>query len=298
MGSSTIANAATQQLVFEQPQSTESTQAALNHSALRPVLFASSARGWRVSGEDPLIGRIFDGGYHIGALLARSGMSRIYRGHNTATGAPCVLKFARDPEDPKARLWIRREAYLTQQVSHPNVVRLLHQGELAGFGPYLALEYLGGANLAALTSQGPLPITPAVYIAAQIASALYAVHQLGIEHRDVKPANIILCGGERQLPAAKLIDFGVSDYSSDGVSEAAVPYYGTPQYVAPERIKGERTGPFSDQYSLGCVLYEMLTGQVPYPGKSIVSMLQGHLRGCPTPPRERRYRQRDSAEAP
>lgn len=247
-----------------------------------------ATRGGRAAAVDPLIGRVLDGSYHVGPLLARSRMSRIYRGFEAASGTPCVLKFARNPHDHTARLWLRREAYFTQQITHAHVVRLLHRGELAGFGPYLVLEYLDGLSLASLISDGPLPITKAIYIAAQIASALHAVHQLGIEHRDVKPANIVLTGGGNQLPAARLIDFGVAGFISDAGSQASVPSYGTPEYVAPERIEGGPTGPLSDQYSLGCVLYEMLTGRAPFSGGSALAVLSSHLQGSPTPPRELR----------
>lgn len=286
MGSSTLLNAAPSQPVLEAVPSIASAQAALSPPAPSPALFGTAARGWRLSGEDPLFGRTLEWGYHVGSLLARSATSRIYRGRHMVTGVPCVLKLARNPEDARARVRLRREAYLTQQISHPHVVRLLYQGELAGFSPYLALEDLGGTNLAMLIAQGPLPVTSAVYIAAQLASALYAVHQLGIEHRDVSPANVMLSGGEGCLPEVKLIDFGVAGYAFDGATDAVIPLVGTPQYVAPERIKGERTGPLSDQYSLGCVLYEMLTGQAPHRGESVIAILEGHLRGRPLPPRQ------------
>lgn len=259
-------------------------RAGWSESRLRPTLFAGTSRGWRVSGFDPLIGRTLDGGYHVSALLARSRTTRIYGGYDTATMNPCVLKFARNPEDPAARLRLLREAYLTQQVSHLNIVRLLFHGELLGFGPYLAMEYLAGPSLAALIAKGPLPVTPALFIAIQIASALHSIHQRGMEHRDVKPANILLDRGAHLLQPAKLIDFASADYSSEDERETQLPSGAALEYVAPERREGGLSGPLSDQYSFGCVLYAMLTGQAPYAGESAHSLLEAQLKGGLTPP--------------
>ncbi|MFO0577570.1 MAG: serine/threonine-protein kinase [Polyangia bacterium] len=210
-------------------------------------------------------------------------MARVYHGHDLVAGTPCVLKFALDPQDKVACLFLRREARITAQINHDHVVRLYHYGELPFLGPYLVTEYVAGPSLATLLDRGPLPMTPAILIGAQIASALHAVHRQGFEHRDVKPTNILLDEGGALAPHARLIDFGISGSGGEGDTRSAGSRYGTPEYVAPERITGEETGALADQYSLGCVLYEILTGRTPYAGESPQSVLQQHLLGTPRP---------------
>lgn len=238
--------------------------------------------------HDPLIGQVFAERYCASALLADSGMARLYHGHDLLGGVPCVLKLTRDPQDESACLLLRREALVTAQVPHAHIVKLYHHGELPPFGPYVVTEYVPGPSLAVLLRRGPLPITPALLLGVQIASALHAIHRRGIEHRDVKPTNILVEGDMALLPRAKLIDFGIAGCATGDDSRLPDMLYGTPEYVAPERIKGEAAGPLADQYSFGCLLYEMLTGRPPYVGETAITVMQRHLRESPVPPHELR----------
>jgi len=173
----------------------------------------------------------------------------------------------------------RREAQSAASLSHPNMVNIYDVGEEDGIH-YIVMEYIEGKTLKDLINkEAPLPVNQAVRIALQIAEALKHAHERNIVHRDIKPHNILLTADGR----AKVTDFGIARaVSAGGYTQTGV-VMGSVQYFSPEQAKGVTVGPQSDLYSLGCVLYEMLSGEVPFEGESPISIALKHLQEEPLP---------------
>src|SRR5512133_2856070 len=179
----------------------------------------------------------------------------------------------------------RREARSVAQLSHPNIVTVIDRGEQDG-RQFIVFEYVDGQNLKDLVERvGPLPEQDAVRLALQIARALGFAHDNGLVHRDVKPQNVLLNGDGQ----AKVTDFGIAR-SLDvkgGLTQTGT-VMGTSDYIAPEQARGSRVDAQSDIYSLGAVLYELLTGEVPFPGDNFVAVAMQHINQPPPSVRERR----------
>lgn len=175
------------------------------------------------------------------------------------------------------------EAKATSKLNHTNIVKV-HDFGATSFGqPYMVLEYFTGVSLAALLSiKGPLPEGVAAEIGAQVASAMAAAHQKEIVHRDLKPANIMLVETEDETVVAKVIDFGVADFVVDqSLTAAGHAVVGTPDYMSPDQLRGKKSDPSSDIYSLGCTLFEALTGRLPFLADSSLAVVQMHLNQKP-----------------
>jgi DNA-binding beta-propeller fold protein YncE len=209
---------------------------------------------------DPAIGSIL-AGYRLDALIARGGMGVVYRATHLALDRPVALKvIARQlAGDQRFRDRFLRESRLAARLDHPAVVPVFdareEEGELI-----VAMRLISGGDLRKrIEAAGPLPPAEAVALLGQVADALDAAHAAGIVHRDVKPHNILL-EGER----AYLTDFGLAKALGDSGVLSGTSIVGTVEYMSPEQWRGEHVGPAADVYSLGCVLYEALTGVVPY----------------------------------
>jgi streptogramin lyase/predicted Ser/Thr protein kinase len=209
---------------------------------------------------DPTIGSTL-GGYRLDALIARGGMGVVYRATHLALDRPVALKvIARQyADDAGFRDRFLRESRLAARLEHPAVVPVYDAREEDG-ELIVAMRLIGGGDLKKrIERQGPLPPEEAVALLGQVAEALDAAHAAGIVHRDVKPHNILL-EGER----AYLTDFGLAKALGESGVLRGASVVGTAEYMSPEQWRGERVGPPADIYSLGCVLYEALTGVVPY----------------------------------
>jgi DNA-binding beta-propeller fold protein YncE len=210
--------------------------------------------------DDPSIGSTL-AGYRLDALIARGGMGVVYRATHLALDRPVALKvIARQfAADEAFRERFLRESRLAARLDHPAVVPVFDAREEDG-ELIVAMRLIEGGDLKQrIASRGPLPPAEAVELLGQVAAALDAAHAAGVVHRDVKPHNILL-EGER----AFLSDFGLAKALGDSGVLSGVSVVGTAEYMSPEQWRGEQVGPAADVYSLGCVLYECLTGVVPY----------------------------------
>jgi len=218
--------------------------------------------------------------YDLEEVVGSGGMSAVYRARDTLLERNVALKILHqqytDDDEYVARF--RREARTVAQLSHPNIVTVIDRGEDEG-RQFIVFEYVDGENLKELLERsGPLPVRRAVELSVQIAHGLAFAHRHGLVHRDVKPQNVLLNGdGE-----AKVTDFGIAR-SLDvehGVTQTGT-VLGTSAYIAPEQASGRPVGPHTDVYSLGVVLYELLTGEVPFPGENFVAVAMKHINEPP-----------------
>jgi streptogramin lyase/predicted Ser/Thr protein kinase len=221
-------------------------------------------------------------GYEIEEVIGRGGMGVVYRARDRALDRNVALKLIA-PEYSGFTGFRSRflaESRLAASLEHPNVVPIYGAGDEDGH-LYLAMRYIEGRDLKKLLRDGVLERARAIAICGQIASALDAAHEQGLVHRDVKPSNILLDASDR----AYLADFGLSRLSSDpGKVPGIGTSLGTIDYVAPEQIRGDTVHGRADVYSLGCVLYECLTGNPPFSDRSDVALLYAHLEEKPPAP--------------
>jgi eukaryotic-like serine/threonine-protein kinase len=223
--------------------------------------------------------------YLIDKVVARSGMASIFRATDERTGEPVAIKIPH-PEmeaDPVFYDRFRREQEIGQKLDHPGVMKVFPNDDHSQF--YMAMEWVDGRLLRQiLNEQRKFPVERAVKIALQIASALEYIHAHGVVHRDLKPENIMVDAQDR----IKLIDFGIAaNVGSRRLTFAKFSQtMGTPDYISPEQVKGKRGGGRSDIYALGVMLYEMLTGKVPFTGPNAFVIMNDRLLNNPVPPRE------------
>lgn len=223
--------------------------------------------------------------YRIDALVARSGMASIFRGTDLRTGAQVALKIPH-PEvesDPVFFDRFHREQDIGQKMDHPGVMKVLSDGDRSQV--YMVMEWVDGRLLREiLRDERKLPTERAVRIAVAICDALEYIHSHGVVHRDLKPENIMVDSEDR----IKLIDFGIA--GQEGARRLTFSklsqVMGTPDYISPEQVKGKRGDARSDIYALGVMLYEMLTGQVPFRGPNAFAIMNDRLLNNPVPPRE------------
>ncbi len=234
---------------------------------------------------EPLSGR-----YELGEILGFGGMSEVHLARDLRLDRDVAVKVLRADlaRDPSFYLRFRREAQNAAALSHPSIVTVYDTGEAetpTGPLPYIVMEYVDGVTLRDIVhTDGPMPPRRAIEVIADACRALGFSHQAGIIHRDVKPANIMISSTN----AVKVMDFGIARAIADSSSHtqtAAV--IGTAQYLSPEQASGNPVDARSDVYSLGCVLYEMLTGQPPFTGDTPISVAYQHVREDPVPPSER-----------
>jgi eukaryotic-like serine/threonine-protein kinase len=229
-------------------------------------------------------GTVIDGRYRVAARLGSGGMADVYLAHDTLLGRQVALKLLhhRFAEDQEFVERFRREASSAAGLSHPNVVAVFDRGEWDGTY-YIAMEYLPGRSLKAVVREhGPLSPPDAIDIVVQILLAVRFAHKRGIIHRDIKPHNVILDEEGR----AKVTDFGIARAgASDMTLTGSI--MGTAQYLSPEQAQGHAVSETSDLYAVGVVLYELLTGSVPFEGESAVTIALKQVSVEPTPPSQR-----------
>jgi serine/threonine-protein kinase len=234
---------------------------------------------------DTLIDSVFDGRYRIIRKLGAGGMANVYLAEDQELGRRVAIKILDDRHaaDDSFIERFRREAKNAAGLSHPNIVSIYDRGEAEGTY-YIAMEYLAGRTLKELmVSRGPTPIGIAIDYTRQILAALGFAHRNGIVHRDIKPHNVVVDADGR----LKVTDFGIARSGASQMTEAGS-IIGTAQYLSPEQARGAPVDQRSDVYSVGIVLYEMLTGKVPFTGDTPLEIAMKHLSEVPVPPSDLR----------
>src|SRR5919198_4852432 len=230
---------------------------------------------------DTLIDSVFDGRYRIIRKLGAGGMANVYLAEDQELGRRVAIKILDDRHaaDDSFIERFRREAKNAAGLSHPNIVSIYDRGEAEGTY-YIAMEYLAGRSLKELIlSRGPTPIRIAIDYTRQTLAAIGFAHRHGIVHRDIKPHNVVVDSDGR----LKVTDFGIARSGASQMTEVGS-IIGTAQYLSPEQAKGAPVDQRSDLYSVGVVLYEMLTGTVPFTGDTPLEIAMKHLSAVPEPP--------------
>src|SRR5215218_1510480 len=230
--------------------------------------------------SDTMIDTLFDGRYRIVRKLGAGGMATVYLAEDQDLGRGVAIKILneRHANDEQFVERFRREAKNAAGLSHPNIVSVFDRGEAEGTY-YIAMEHLKGRNLKELlAARGPAPVHISVDIARQVLHALGHAHENGIVHRDIKPHNVMIDDDRR----VKVTDFGIARAGTSQMTEAGS-IVGTAQYLSPEQARGAQVDQRSDLYSVGVVLYELLTGKVPFTGESPVEIAMKHLSATPPP---------------
>jgi serine/threonine protein kinase len=276
---------------------TKQRAASLNDAASATSTSLSSIV-WGDSGprEHRLLGTMLAGQFQITGLMRAGGMAQLFAGVDLRTRARVAVKImhpsvAAEPELVKR---FAREARLAAQLRHDNIVELVHVGDDSEL-LFIVMELLGGEDLSVrLKQRGRMPETQAAAIGIAVCGALAYAHSLGVVHRDIKPANVMLCSGERG-DVVKLLDFGIakvlerSGSSELSMAKSAITVVGdvvgTPRYMSPEQGRAVPVDHRTDLYALGVVLYELVTGRVPFDGETALQIVARHVQDPPVPPR-------------
>ena len=212
-------------------------------------------------------------------------MGEVYLAHDEVLDRDVALKVLRShyAGDEEFAERFRREARRAASLSHPNIVQVYDRGETEDGTSYIAMEYVPGGTLKEqIERRGPFGTSETAAVGAQIADALGAAHERGIVHRDIKPQNVLVSASGD----LKVTDFGIARVASAVTSSASGVIFGTAGYISPEQAMGDPAGPASDLYSLGVVLYEMLTGELPFTADNSIAVCMKHVTEPPRPPKQ------------
>ena len=251
---------------------------------------------YRDTGSDPLIGRVIDGTYQVIGLVGEGAMGRVYRAEHVQLRKEVALKILRANlvSDTTVVQRFEREAQAASRLNHPNCISMF------GFGKneseallWMAMEFVQGRDLGTIINEdSPLPTRRVVHIMAQVCDALDEAHSAGVIHRDLKPANIVCFDHRRTKDFAKVLDFGIAKITDaehqyrpltrDGI------VCGTPAYMSPEQVQGLELDARSDLFSLGIILYQTLTGRLPFLGESAVEVATKIVIDAPLSPSQAR----------
>ena len=236
--------------------------------------------------NEPQVGQVFDERFEITDIISRSGMSSVYKATDLKTGRVVALKvpLLKLESDPAFFSRFEREEEIGRALDHPGILKIVPIDPKERSRPYLVMEYLEGHTLDEIMQRTkPMPEADALRIVSRVCDALDYLHKHGVIHRDLKPQNIMLCNDG----SLRIMDFGIAKAATSkritfgGFS----PTLGTPDYMAPEQVKGQRGDERTDIYSLGAILYEMVTGRLPFEGQNAYQVMNARLAGDPVAPR-------------
>lgn len=246
--------------------------------------------------KDPFVGRTLDEKYCVEDRLGSGGMGTVYRARHMSMDRPVAIKVLhqRLVEDEAARVRFKIEARAAVLLRHSNAVTVTDFGQTPEGCVYIVMELLEGRTLREILSrEAPIETARAISMMLQASEAVAAAHQAGIIHRDLKPSNILVTQSADQPAVVKVLDFGIATFAADQLDEhedAALiqtnSVSGTPRYMSPEQYSGFELTPAADVYSLGVILYEMLTGMAPFSGTTPAEIAQKHANDPPHTPRE------------
>ena len=242
-----------------------------------------------------MVGREIGGRYRITAKLGEGGMGAVFRAEQISLKRAVAVKLLR-PEVASSPQLLRRfnaEAEVVAKLSHPNTVSIYDFGQDQDGSLFIAMEFIDGHSLRSALQAGPMPLGRALAIARQITDSLADAHAHAIVHRDLKPDNVMLQDRGKTRDIVRVLDFGIAKLRDETRATAmamtqAGDLIGTPQYMAPEQIKGEAIDGRTDVYALGCMLYEMITGRMPFEADAVMQILSKHLLEPPVTPSVRR----------
>jgi serine/threonine protein phosphatase PrpC len=239
-----------------------------------------------IMGTELEVGQTLDGRFRITDMVSKSGMASIYKADDLKDNSVVALKvpLMHFESDPGFFSRFQREQAIGKALNHPYILRVMDDPELKKSRPYMVMEYLEGQTLGHLMqSVKPMPQPDALKIASRICEALHYMHGHDVVHRDLKPDNIMICNDG----AIRIMDFGIAKFEGQRrlTFGGFTPAMGTPDYMAPEQVKGKRGDPRTDIYSLGAILYEMVTGSVPFEGPNPFIIMNSRISGDPVAPR-------------
>ena len=247
--------------------------------------------------NEPQVGQVFDERFEITDIISRSGMSSVYKASDLKTGRQVAIKvpLLKLESDPAFFSRFEREEEIGRALDHPGILKIVPVDANQRSRPYLVMEYLEGQTLdEVMQHTKPMPEADALRIVSRVCDALDYLHAHGVVHRDLKPQNIMLCNDG----SLRIMDFGIAKAATSkritfgGFS----PTLGTPDYMAPEQVKGQRGDERTDIYSLGAILYEMVTGRLPFEGQNAYMVMNARLAGDPVAPRSHNPKIRPEVE--
>jgi tRNA A-37 threonylcarbamoyl transferase component Bud32 len=254
---------------------------------------SSSGSGSLHPRRDALFGQVLADRYRVLDLIGKGGMGKVYLAEHVALGKRVAVKvlnpaYTHRPDQVKRFL---REAQAASTIGHENVIDVIDFGEMPNGSVFFAMEHLQGEDLGKLLKRGPLQWSRARRILLQICRALQAAHARGIIHRDMKPENCFIIHRNGMRDFVKVLDFGIAKFLEENrqVSHTltqAGALIGTPEYMAPEQVQGEPADVRMDIYALGCIMYQLLTGQLPFSDKTMFGVLSQQVNVRPVPPRQ------------
>jgi serine/threonine-protein kinase len=243
---------------------------------------------------DEYVGRTIAQKYRVEALIGEGGMGKVYRAHQVALDKMVVLKVLRHSllSDERTVARFKREAKAASRLNHPNSISILDFGQTEDGALYIAMEFVPGQDLhTVLSKDGPLAESRIVRLVSQVLSALSDAHRAGVIHRDLKPENIMVEQRRNEADFVKVLDFGIAKIQDgdDGPALTRTGFVcGTPEYMSPEQARGGTLDHRSDLYAVGVILYQLVTGRLPFESDSAVGYATKHLTEEPIPPSRRR----------
>ncbi len=245
--------------------------------------------------KDARLGTAIAGRYLLEDIIGEGGMAIVYRARHKVNADQTFAVKLMNPllaRDPIVRERFRREAKSAKKIAHPNIIEIFEEGDTGDGTAYMVMEFLDGESLADMVGKGAIPVKRAVGLMIQMARGIARAHDLGVIHRDLKPENIFVCrrypkNGEKHDEEdddlVKLLDFGIALSKQDSRLTGTGELFGTPQYMAPERITSTDAGAPSDLYALGVIFFEMLTARLPFDAPDVATFFVRHLKDAPLP---------------